>query len=125
MKNDISRLMNERGLDVLWVSGASHDCPEVYYLCGGVSLTAAWIIVRADGRSLLVHGAMEREAAAASGLDTVDFSALGRERIAQKENDPLAVSLEMFIRLAERENLSGRLAVHGPVSYTHLTLPTN
>ena len=113
MKAVISQLMAERNIDLLWICGASHDCPEVHYLTGGVSLTAAWIIVRPGRKTLLLHGPMEREAAAASGLDTMDFSALGREEIAQRENDPLAVSLEMFYRLAERENLNGRMAVHG------------
>ncbi len=109
----ISKLMEERELDLLWISGASHECPEVYYLTGGVSLTAAWLLVRPGKAALLVHGQMEREAAAASGCATIDFSALGREQIARGENDPLAVSLEMFVRLAERESFSGRMAMHG------------
>ncbi len=109
----ISKLMAEQELDLLWISGASHECPEVYYLTGGVPLTAAWLLVRPGKRPLLVHGQMEREAAAASGCTTIDFSALGREQIARGENDPLAVSLAMFVRLAEREGFSGRMAMHG------------
>jgi Xaa-Pro aminopeptidase len=109
----ISKLMEDRNLDLLWLSGASNECPEIYYLTGGVSLTAAWILVRPGKRPLLVHGPMEREAAAASGCATIDFSALDREKIARHENDPLAVSLEMFVRLAEREALGGRMAMHG------------
>ncbi|MBW7998258.1 MAG: aminopeptidase P family protein [Candidatus Glassbacteria bacterium] len=113
MRDAIGELMDRRDVELLWVTGASHECSEVYYLTGGVSLTAAWILVRPGQQSLLVHGPMEREAAAASGLATLDFSALGREEIARSENDPMAVRLELFIRLAEREGLSGRMAVHG------------
>ncbi len=109
----ISQLMEDRELDLLWVSGASQECPEVYYLTAGVSLTAAWILIRPGKRPLLVHGPMERESAAASGCATIDFSALGREEIARGQNDPLAVTLEMFVRLTEREALSGRMAMHG------------
>jgi Xaa-Pro aminopeptidase len=113
MKNEISRLLSEQNLDVLWVTGATHDCPEAYYLTGGVSLTSAWIILRPDSQPLLCHGLMEREAAAASGLRTLDFNELGAEKLSQEHNDPITVRLEMFARLAERENLAGRLAVHG------------
>ncbi len=109
----ISQLMKDRKLDLLWISGASHECPEVYYLTSGVSLTAAWILLRPGKQPLLVHGPMEREAAEASGCATIDFSALDREEIARRENDPLTVSLEMFVRLAEREALKGRMAMHG------------
>ena len=113
MKATIAQLMKERDIDLLWISGASYECPEVHYLTGGASLTAAWIIIQQDKEPLLVHGTMEREAASASGLAAVDFSALGREEIARGENDPLSVSLELFVRLAERERLSGRMAMHG------------
>jgi len=113
MRNEISRLLGEQNLDVLWVSGATHDCPEAYYLTGGVSLTSAWIILRPDSQPLLCHSPMEREAARASGLRTLDFNELGAEILSREHNDPLAVRLEMFARLTERENLAGRLAVHG------------
>ena len=113
MRDQISQLMESREVDLLWVTGASNECPEVYYLTGGVSLSAAWIIIRPGSKPLLIHGPMEREAAAESGLVTIDFGRLGREQIARRENDPLKVSLEMFVRLAEREGLKGRLALHG------------
>lgn len=113
MRSEISRLLGEQNLDMLWVTGATHDCPEAYYLTSGVSLTSAWIILRPDSQPLLCHGPMEREAAAASGLRTLDFNELGAEKLSQEHNDPITVRLEMFARLAERENLAGRLAVHG------------
>jgi Xaa-Pro aminopeptidase len=113
MRNEISRLLGEQNLDVLWVTGATHNCPEAYYLTGGVSLTSAWIILRPDTEALLCHSAMEREAAGASGLRTLDFNQLGAEKLSQKHSDQLTVRLEMFARLAERENLAGRVAVHG------------
>lgn len=113
MRNEISRLLGEQNLNLLWVTGATHDCPEAYYLTGGVSLSSAWIILRPDSQPLLCHGSMEREAARASGLRRLDFNELGAEKLSQEHNDPVTVRLELFARLAERENLSGKLAVHG------------
>lgn len=113
MREEISKLMESRDVDLLWITGASHECPEIYYLTGGASLTAAWVLLRPGEQPLLIHGAMERDAAAASGLATMDFGQLGREEIARRENDPMTVRLEMFVRLAERQSLKGRIAIHG------------
>ena len=113
MRNEISRLLAERGVDVLWVTGATCESPEAYYLTGGVSLTAAWLIIRPEREALLCYSTMEREAARSSGLPILDFQELGREELSRKYNDPLEVTCEIFSRLAERENLSGRLAIHG------------
>ncbi|MFH1070172.1 MAG: Xaa-Pro peptidase family protein [Candidatus Glassbacteria bacterium] len=113
MKSEIGGLLERRGVDVLWVSGASSECPDTYYLTGGVSLTAAWIILTPERGPLLVHGPMEREAAAAGGLRTLDFDRLGAGELSRTHNDPLTIKAEMFARLAELENLRGRLAVHG------------
>ena len=41
MKSEIGGLLERRGVDVLWVVGASSECPETYYLTGGANLTAA------------------------------------------------------------------------------------
>jgi len=113
MKSDLLRLLAERNIDLLWAVGATHDCPDVYYLTNGQPLTLAWIILRRGHEPLLVHGAMERESAARSGCRTIDFSSLGIEELSRSFSDPLALRQELFVRLAERENLSGRLTVHG------------
>lgn len=113
MKSDLLRLLNERNIDILWVAGATHECPDIYYLADGQPFTQAWIIVRRGYETLLVHGAMERESAARSGCRAIDFSSLGAEELSRGFTDPLALRLELFSRLAGRENLRGRMAVHG------------
>ncbi len=113
MKKDLERLMHDAGIDVLWVSGATSECPDIYYLTNGVSLSKAWVILRPGAKPLLCHSPMEREAASSSGCRTLDFNLLGAEEISRKYDDPVEVRFRMFERLAEMENLSGRLAVHG------------
>ena len=56
---------------------------------------------------------MEREAAAASGLRTIDFDRLGAGELSRRHSDPLKVKVKMFARLAQAEGLAGRLALHG------------
>jgi len=113
MKKDLDRLMRDAGIDVLWVSGASSESPDIYYLTNGAPLTSAWVILRPGKKPLLCHPPMEREAAAASGCRTLDFSRLGADALTRRHNDPLEVRFRMFKRLAEIEKLSGRLAVQG------------
>ena len=113
MKKDLERLMRDAGIDVLWVSGASSECPDIYYLTNGVSLTTAWVILRPGEKPLLCHSPMERKAASSSRCRTLDFSRLGADELSRRHNDPVEVLFRMFERLVEIENLSGRLAVHG------------
>ncbi len=113
MSEDFGGLLERHGLDLLWVMGPSYECPDIYYLTGGASLTRAWVLLRRGRPHLLVHGAMERESARASALETVDFSVLGTEEIARGRSDPLEVELELFARLAEREGFRGRIAAAG------------
>jgi Xaa-Pro aminopeptidase len=113
MKKDIPHLLAGREIDILWVTGATHDCPEVYYLADGAAFTRAWILLRPGSQPLLCHGPMERESAALSGCRTLDFISLGQEAVSRSVSDPILVQVETFARLAERESLSGRMAVHG------------
>jgi len=113
MKSEINRLLVERNIDLLWVTGAAFQSPEVYYLTDGAELTRAWILLRPDREPLLCHLSMEREAAGATGLRTIDFNELDVEKLSRRINDPLLVEFEMFTRLVQREKLAGRLAVHG------------
>jgi len=113
MKKEIEKLLREQGIDVLWVTGNTFASPEFYYLSGGVQLTQGWVVFRPGHQPILCHSSMEREAASASGLQTVDFNELDIEKLSREFNDPVQVKLEMFARLAMREGLSGKLAVHG------------
>ena len=113
MKKDLDRLMRDAGIDVLWVSGASSESPNIYYLTNGASLTSAWVILQPGKKPLLCYPPMEREAAAASSCRTLDFSRLGADEITRRYNDPVEVRFRMFKRLAEIEKISGRLAVQG------------
>ena len=61
MKKDLERLMRDTGIDVLWVSGAASECPDIYYLTNGASLSKAWVILRIGEKPLLCHSPMERE----------------------------------------------------------------
>ena len=74
MKADIDRLMAERGFDALVVTGPASENLALQYLGNGAKVTSGTIVKKRDGDPVLIHGSMEREEAAKSGLATADFS---------------------------------------------------
>src|SRR5690606_7155810 len=72
MKRDLDRLMGERNLDGFLELGDSAGNAAMNYLTGGIHLENALVFKRRGGPLTLVHGSMERDAAASTGLDLVD-----------------------------------------------------
>ena len=72
MKRDLDRLMAERNLDAFLVMGNSSGNPVMNYLTGGAHLENALVLKRRGGALTLIHGSMERDTAAATGLEVVD-----------------------------------------------------
>ncbi|NJN83767.1 MAG: aminopeptidase P family protein, partial [Caldilineaceae bacterium] len=72
MKSDLDRLMLERNLDALLVMGDSGGNQVMNYLTNGAQLEAALVLKRRDGPLTLVHGGMERDTAAETGLTLIN-----------------------------------------------------
>ena len=79
MKSDIDQLMQAAGLDALLILGpASHSAAMVYF--SGVRHITWGFLLKQRGKSpVYIHHPMEREEAAATGLDT-------RKRFAKPSN---------------------------------------
>ncbi len=70
MKSDIDRLMAQRNYAALLVLGGAAHNPPMYYLANGVAVTEKTVLVKPRGAAPILHvGAMERDEAAASGLE--------------------------------------------------------
>ena len=71
MKRDLDRLMAERNLDGVLVLGEGHGAVMRYLTNGGYFEGA--LLLKPRGREItLIHGMMERDTAAATGLRTID-----------------------------------------------------
>ena len=70
MKDELGRLMADRNLDGFLVMGDGHGW-IMRYLTGGAYFEGAALLQRADGPLTLIHGAMERDSAAATGLKSI------------------------------------------------------
>lgn len=117
MRSDLDRLLEEAGIDGLWITGGMSANAAARYFIGGAHLTVIDIIKPAGRKAALYHGPMEREEAAATGLEVRTRSSDDWARFLAEANDDL--HLARAKRLAEEfrlEGLSaGRVAVYGKV----------
>ena len=75
MKSDLDRLMAERNIDALAASGPAAGNPVMYYLSNGVKVGEATLLVKKRGAApVLIVGSMERDEAAKSGLQVIEWS---------------------------------------------------
>ena len=121
MKTDIDRLMKEADLDALLIFGpASHNAPMTYFT-GLAHLSVGFLLKIRDGKVIHFHNPMEREEAAATGLETkdiyadYDFPAL-LEQANRDSNMAQALLLEKA--LAEYK-VHGRIGIYGKIEFGH------
>lgn len=115
MKQDLDRLMQERNLDAFLVLGDSAGNPVMNYLTRGAHLERALIVKRRNGPLTLIHGGMERDTAAQTGLRLIDRDAVYNPMRYLQEHggDELAAQVAYFVDVIRDEGLQGRLGVYG------------
>jgi Xaa-Pro aminopeptidase len=117
LKSDIEQLMAERGLDALLVTGPTQNNPAMVYFTGMAFLTGADLIVRRGQPPVLYHHPMERDGAAATGLQAVSYLAACRplpELIREAGGDRVKALALRYAELFSRLGLTrGRVAVYG------------
>ncbi len=115
MKHDLDRLMAERKLDAFLVLGDSTGNPVMNYLTGGAHLERALIVKRRNAPITLIHGGMERDTAAATGLRLIDRDAQYNQMryLQEHEGDYLAAQVAYLSDVIKNEGLTGRLGIYG------------
>lgn len=115
MKSDLERLMSERGIDVAIVEGpdGTHGAnPAFAYLVKGEHLVGTVILQRGKPAQLL-HRSMERDAAAATGLELINIDRWPLHEIAEKYPNPLDARVELYRRIFEDLQIKGKVAFYG------------
>lgn len=115
MRSDLDRLMAERGIDGFLVMGDSGGNPIMHYLTGGVHLENAIVLKRRGGPLTLIHGAMERDSAARTGLKLVNRDTqYNQYKLLQKhEGDHLAAAVDYLTQVIGDHDMDGRIGVYG------------
>src|SRR4051812_9685974 len=115
MKSELDRLMEERNLQAFLVMGNSGGNPVMNYLTGGAHLENALILKRRGGPLTLIHGSMERDTAAATGLALVDRDQVYNQyKFLQKhDGDQMAATVDYLGSVIRDNQLLGRLGIYG------------
>ena len=115
MKSDLDRLMEERELDALFVSGGTRDNPAMHYLANGAQVGEYTLLIkkRTEEPVLIVLG-MERDEAAKSGLRVIDRS---RYKLAQllhqEDGNSMAAHARMISAIFTELKVSGNVGLYG------------
>jgi Xaa-Pro aminopeptidase len=115
MKTDLDRLMQERNLDAILVTGPAQHNPAMVYLTGGGHLTHADLIKPRNGEAVLYYNTMERDEATATGLKTRNLADFHYTALLkQTGGDAIqALALRYQKMLAEQGVTRGRMALYG------------
>lgn len=115
MKSDIDRLMRERELDAIIVTGGEEFNSARYYLSKGARITHGTIFKVRDKPALLVCNRMELEEARKSGLDVLTDVELGfYDRYKEAEGDSVKASVLHWSDVLTRLELrAGRIGLYG------------
>ncbi|RIK34093.1 MAG: aminopeptidase P family protein, partial [Chloroflexi bacterium] len=115
MKSDLDRLMADRNLDGLLVLGDASGNPVMNYLTGGAPLERALLFKRRGAPLTLIHGSMERDDAAATGLALVDRDQLYNlyELLKENNGNRLAAQVDYLRRVIRDHELRGRIGIYG------------
>lgn len=115
MRSDLDRLMAERNLDAFLVLGDSHGNTIMNYLTGGAMLERAIVFKRRGEPVTLIHGGMERDNAAATGLRLLDRD-VHYDMMAylqQLDGDRMGAQVAYLRDVIEGQGLTGRVGVYG------------
>ena len=113
MKQDLDRLMEERGLDAILVAGKAHGNPAMYYMTNGAGLMGGHVLKKRGEEAVLLCSPIEREEAAASGLTTVNIGKYDFLTILREADDRLAATVELYRRMFADLGVSGRVGFYG------------
>jgi len=115
MRQDLDRIMKERGLGGLVVFAYDRYSPAFHYVTGqkihyGVYLRTA------DGNAHLVHDPMERDQAALAGCPTSGFPQHGLNRLLETEGHPARAFGALIAGACAQLGMRGPVAFHGELA---------
>ncbi|HYQ95941.1 MAG TPA: Xaa-Pro peptidase family protein [Candidatus Eisenbacteria bacterium] len=123
MKRDIDQLMKERRLDAAIVLQGEHMSPTFRYLTGPRAHLKGIVVWRPGATPYLVHHAMERDSAAATGFALGDYGSLGWMKMLEQEGSQVKATARLLQTVLDRLGIRGRVLVEGVVQvgwYFHI-----
>ena len=123
MRQDLDRLMQERGLAGLVVFANDHDDPLMAYATGQ-AIHYGIYFRSAAGRALLIHDPMERDQAAAVGCEHAGFPQYGLLQLIEEEGVPARGFGRLIGETCAKLGMNGKVALLGelPAGYGHVMI---
>lgn len=113
MKSELDRLMNERGLDAIFIAGGEGYSEVRDYMSNGAHITGGFIIKKPDADPLLIVSGMETEEAKKSGYPVQSWGTLGYYDLLQ-EFSPEEAAVRMWQRCLEAAGVpAGTVGMYG------------
>lgn len=115
MKSDLDRLMAERGIDALLVTGPAINNPIMYYLANGAGVGEVTILVKKRGEApTLIVNPYERDEAAKSGLRWILRTQYDPLRLLNEENgNQLRAAARLYEAIFADLGVRGNIAIYG------------
>lgn len=113
MKQDLDRLMAERGLDAAVLAGSTYGNPNLVYMLSGAAVSGGIVVKKRGQEAVFIHSPLERDEAAASGLRLIsqikyDYMSLLREKGSQLE-----ATVELYRRIFADLEVRGEVGFYG------------
>ncbi len=117
MKTDLDRIMAERELDAILITGGAQHNPTMYYFTGGRHISQADLVIRRGAGPVLFCYPMERDEAARTGLETRNLADYRfNELLKQTDGNVLRATIMRYQNvLTDLGVTAGRMAVYGKV----------
>lgn len=115
MKSDLDRQMAEKNIDQLVVfgpDGLGTVNSAFNYFVGGRHIVGL-VVKKRDQKPQLIHGVMERDDAAQTGLELIENTRWSLKEIQQQFPDPFAARVELHRRMFVDLGITGRVAFYG------------
>jgi Xaa-Pro aminopeptidase len=115
MKRHIDDLLHQNQADALWITGPAQHNPFMVYLTGGGHITQADVFKPLGKPPVLCHAPMERDEAAKTGLQTLNYSKYPlKERLETANGDRLLANALLYQYILEEIGLtSGKVLFYG------------
>ncbi len=129
MRSDLDRLMQDKNVDAILITGAASHNPAMVYMTGVTNVTHGDVLKVRGAPPVLFYNGMERDEAARTGLETRPYSSIPyAELYRQAGGDPgLLLALRYQRMLAQAGVQAGRMILYGMIDaglahsvFTHL-----
>jgi Xaa-Pro aminopeptidase len=113
MRQDLDRLMAQRGLDAALVAGPTHGNPTLVYLLKGAHVSQGMVVKKQGQEPIFIHSPIERDEALATGMRLINSNKYDLMGIMQETEDRLEAMVEYYRRILSDLDVKGEVGFYG------------